>query len=216
MFIALHGLVHELTWDFYVISRSPSEFDLSSGEKELLIPIFLNKVSTKVIPPGVFNKLYYKAYCQYWPEITRSQGYFNQFILRCWVLRCWTIFSRRKLSACVFYWACIEFNRVHKTEPPSAQYKEIMMWLDEQPDSSALLLRISSPSAKFFAFYFPYDGAFEISSALKVWHSTFLMMKSSKLSLIWLNILFPTRFGTNSFSFYWYISLFLFWLYKDI
>ncbi|KAG2260629.1 hypothetical protein Bca52824_079923 [Brassica carinata] len=124
---------------------TPSEFDLSSGERELSIPVFLNKVPASVIPRGVFNKLYYKTFVNIGQRLHEARGILvNSFSDA--EPHAAEHFSRGGGNYPRVYpiGPVLDLTGLTKTEPPSAQYEEMMKWLDEQPDSSVLLLCFGS------------------------------------------------------------------------
>ncbi|CAD5311987.1 unnamed protein product [Arabidopsis thaliana] len=53
---------------------TPSEFDESSGEEELHIPAFVNRVPAKVLPPGVFDKLSYGSLVKIGERLHEAKG----------------------------------------------------------------------------------------------------------------------------------------------
>ncbi|KAF8104047.1 hypothetical protein N665_0181s0068 [Sinapis alba] len=123
---------------------TPSEFDLSSGEKELSVPVFLNKVPAKVIPPSVFNKLYYKTFVNIGQRLHEAEGILvNSFSdVEPYAAE---HFSRGGNYPRVYpIGPVLDLKGPTKTEPLSAQYEEMLKWLDEQPDSSVLLLCFGS------------------------------------------------------------------------
>lgn len=119
-----------------------SEF--SSGEEELQIPAFANLVPAKVLPPGVFDKLSYESLVKIGERIPEAKGILvNSFSeVEPYAAE---RFSRGRDYPRAYPVGPV-LNLTGRTNPglASAQYVEMMKWLDEQPDSSVLFLCFGS------------------------------------------------------------------------
>ncbi|CAH8385528.1 unnamed protein product [Eruca vesicaria subsp. sativa] len=122
---------------------SSEEFEESSGDEELPIPAFLNRVPAKVLPPGVFDKLSYATLVKIGERLTQAKGILVNS------------FSEVEPYA-VEHFSSGDYPRAYPVGPvlnltgrtnpglASAQYEEMIKWLDEQPDSSVLFLCFGS------------------------------------------------------------------------
>ncbi|CAN8311508.1 unnamed protein product [Cochlearia groenlandica] len=122
----------------------PTEFDEISGEEELPIPAFLTRVPAKVLPPGVFDKLSYGTLVKIGDRLKDAKGILVNS------------FSEVEPFASEHFLKGRDYPRVYPVGPilnltgrtnpglASSQYKEMMTWLDEQPDSSVLFLCFGS------------------------------------------------------------------------
>nr|UTO68657.1 UDP-glucosyltransferase 6 [Isatis tinctoria] len=121
-----------------------SEFDESSGDEELPIPAFVNRVPAKVLPPGVFDKLSYGTLVKIGERLNEAKGIFVNS------------FSEVEPYAAEHFSRGGDYPRAYPVGPvlnltgrtnpglASAQYAEMMKWLDDQPDSSVLFLCFGS------------------------------------------------------------------------
>ncbi|WZZ20340.1 hypothetical protein YC2023_121727 [Brassica napus] len=122
---------------------SSKEFEESSGEEELPIPAFLNRVPAKVLPPGVFDKLSYATLVKIGERLAQAEGILvNSFS----AVEPYAVehFSRGDYPRA--YPVGPVLNLTGRTNPglASAQYEEMTKWLDQQPDSSVLFLCFGS------------------------------------------------------------------------
>ncbi|KFK43053.1 hypothetical protein AALP_AA1G072200 [Arabis alpina] len=119
-----------------------SEF--SSGEEELKIPAFTNLVPAKVLPSGVFDKLSYESLVKIGERLQEAKGILvNSFTeVEPYAAE---YFSRGKDYPRTYPVGPV-LNLTGRTNPglASGQYKEMMVWLDEQPESSVLFLCFGS------------------------------------------------------------------------
>ncbi|KAL9305300.1 unnamed protein product [Arabidopsis thaliana] len=141
---------------------TPSEFDESSGEEELHIPAFVNRVPAKVLPPGVFDKLSYGSLVKIGERLHEAKGILVNSFTQVEPYAA-EHFSQGRDYPHVYPVGPV-LNLTGRTNPglASAQYKEMMKWLDEQPDSSVLFLCFGSMGV------FPAPQITEIAHALEL------------------------------------------------
>uniref|UniRef100_A0A1J3D5G4 Glycosyltransferase n=1 Tax=Noccaea caerulescens TaxID=107243 RepID=A0A1J3D5G4_NOCCA len=120
------------------------EFNDSSGKEELPIPAFVNRVPANVLPPGVFEKLSYATLVKIGERLQEAKGILvNSFPeVEPYAAE---HFSRGRDYPHVYPVGPV-LNLTGRTNPglASAQYEDMMKWLDEQPDSSVLFLCFGS------------------------------------------------------------------------
>ncbi|EOA40312.1 hypothetical protein CARUB_v10009037mg [Capsella rubella] len=134
----------------------------SSGNEELQIPAFVNRVPAKVLPPGVFDKLSYGSLVKIGARLHEAKGILvNSFTdVEPYAAE---HFSRGRDYPHVYSVGPV-LNLTGRTNPglASAQYEEMIKWLDEQPDSSVLFLCFGSMGV------FPAPQITEIAHALEL------------------------------------------------
>ncbi|KAL1202021.1 UDP-glycosyltransferase 71C5 [Cardamine amara subsp. amara] len=139
-----------------------SEFDDSSEEEELPIPAFVNRVPAKVLPSGVFDKVSYRSLVKIGERLQESRGILVNSFSEVEPYAA-DHFSRGRDYPRVYPVGPV-LNLTGRTNPglASAQYEEMMKWLDEQPDSSVLFLCFGSMGV------FPAPQITEIAHALEL------------------------------------------------
>ncbi|ESQ36175.1 hypothetical protein EUTSA_v10007519mg [Eutrema salsugineum] len=139
----------------------PSGFDETSGEDELTIPAFVNRVPAKVLPPGVLDKLSYVTLVKIGERLNEAKGILVNSFSEV-EPHAAEHFSRRRDYPRAYPVGPV-LNLTGRSNPGlvSAQYEEMMKWLDEQPDSSVLFLCFGSMGV------FPAPQIKEIAHALE-------------------------------------------------